>query len=113
MKKVIALLILTFPVITLAEVGYGTGKITGYLPYSYGAEEMFFIKMEIFSGTPACNVTGRLTMKSSNARFKATQAAVLAAFLAGIPVRATGLGTCENFVNSEDLKYVCLGDIPC
>ncbi|HEC19154.1 MAG TPA: hypothetical protein ENI97_07385 [Gammaproteobacteria bacterium] len=113
MKKIVTLLVLIFPVVAFAEVGYGTGKITGYLPYSYGQEEMFFIKMENFTGTPACNVTYRLTMKSSNPRFKATQAAVLSAFIAGIPVRATGLGTCNNFSNSEDLKYVCLGDIPC
>lgn len=114
MKKfVLTLLSLLFTLPTIAEPGIGTGKVTGYIPYNSGTEEMFFIKIENISGTPNCNTTSRFTMKSSDPKFKGTRAAVLAALMSGMKVRATGHGTCNNLSNSEDLRYICLGDTPC
>ena len=97
----------------LVSAGAGTGKVLGYIPYSTGGQELFFIKMEQQLDIPACNTSQRLTMPASDPRFKSTQAAVLAALMAGTPVVAKGKGTCNNFGNSEDLDYVCLGNTPC
>ncbi len=93
--------------------GSATGKIVGYIPYSSGNEEIMFIKVENITGAASCNTTSRFTMRSNNPRYKATQAAALAAFMAGTTVKAKGLDSCNNWGNSEDLNYVCLGSIPC
>lgn len=98
---------------SIVSAGNATSKITAYIPYSSGNEEMFFIYMSNFTDKVTCNTTSRFTMKSSNPKFKATQAAVLAAYFAKTDVHAKGLGTCSNFSNSEDLNYLCLGISNC
>lgn len=90
-----------------------TGKIIGYIPYTLGSEEMFFIKLDKNDNAEQCNTYGRFTMTSSNPRFKSTQAAVLAAFMAKTEVTVRGLGSCNNSQGSEDMNYICLGVIPC
>lgn len=111
MKRIVVAFLLSIPFFSFA--GTGTGKVIGYIPFSSGSEEVFFIKVENLSNSPDCNNSSRFTMKSSDPKFKATQAAVLAALMSGMEVRATGLGTCNHFSNSEDLQYICLGNIPC
>jgi hypothetical protein len=108
-----AIFLFTMLISTVAFAGIGTGKITGIIPYSSGGNEMFFIKVENLSDTPTCNVTTRFTMKSDNPAYKGTYAAVLAALMSGMTVKATGHNTCNNFSNSEDLRYICLGNTPC
>lgn len=88
-------------------------RVLGLLPFSSGTNEMFFAKMETLQTTPACNTSGRFTMVSTNARYKQTFAALLAAYHAGTYVRVYGTGTCNNWSNSEDIAYVCFGDIQC
>lgn len=113
MHKFIIIILLLFSASAFAQSGLATGKVIGYIPYSQGVEEMFFINIENLSNTPSCNTTLRLTMKSNNPRYKATQAAVLAALMSGMKVKAKGNGTCNNIGNSEDLRLICLGDTPC
>lgn len=112
MNKFIFLLAL-ITISSTAIAGNATGKIIGFIPYAQGTEEIFFINVENLTGTPSCNNSLRFTMKGSDPKFKATQAAVLAAFMAGTQVIAKGAGTCNNFGNSEDLNYICLGYTPC
>ena len=107
------LLLFSLLISSVAFGGVGTGKVTGIIPYSSGTDEMFFIKLENISSTPACNGTSRFTMKSTHPAYKGTYSAVLAALMSGMTVRATGKGTCNNFSNSEDLMYICLGVTPC
>ena len=93
--------------------GSAIGKTTGYFPYSKGNEELIFVKVENYTNVPACNVTSRFTMASSNPKFQSINSALLSAFISGIKVKIKGYSTCDNFSNSEDIKYICLGDIPC
>lgn len=111
MKFIGALVLSLFSIASFG--GTATGKVVGFIPYSSGSEEMFFIKVENISAPVSCNTTSRFTMKSSNPRFKSTQATVLAALMAGTQVTANGLGSCNSWSNSEDLDYICLGAIPC
>ncbi len=101
----------TFP--AFSAPGIGTGKVTGLIPYTHGTDEMFFVKIENISGTPACNVSSRFTMTSAYPAYKGTYSAILAALMSGMEVKATGHGTCNNSSNSEDLRYICLGETPC
>lgn len=110
MKFISFVFIALLPVLSVA--GDASGKITGYIPYSTGGEDIFFIRVQNTNGA-ACNTTSRYTMNSSNQKFEGTRAAVMAAYLAGVSVRVKGLGTCNNFSNSEDMRYICLGDTPC
>ncbi len=98
-----------------ALAGTGTGKILGIIPYSYGGQELLFIKVEITSSnTPVCNFTQRLVMGSNNnLHFKATQAMALAAMLAGTNVIIKGTENCDVWDNSETFSSMCVGDIPC
>jgi hypothetical protein len=92
------------------------GRVLGFMPFSSGTTEMFFIKMEIIQNapqTPACNTTERFTMTSTNTRYKQTFAAILSAYHAESPVRVYGAGTCNNWSNAEDIAYICVGDISC
>ena len=93
--------------------GTASGKITGYIPYSTGQNGLFFIKVENAVNTPTCNTTTRFTMRNDNPKYNSTNAAVLAALMAGTTVVVKGNGTCDNFGNSEDLAYICLGSTPC
>ena len=96
-----------------AFAGTAFGKIKGYLPYSIGQDQMIFFTVEGYTDIPTCNVTSRLTMKSTNPKFEITNAAILSALMSGIQVKVRGTGACNNFSNSEDLDHLCLGDIPC
>ena len=111
MKVAISLLLIISS--SLSFAGSATGKITGYIPYSSGQEELLFIKVENIVSSPTCNTTSRFTMRGDNIKYKSTNAAVLAALMAGTPVIAKGKGVCSNFSNSEDLEYICLGSTPC
>jgi len=113
MKYIALILIFSISFTAFSSPGIGTGKVTGIIPYKNGSNEMFFIKIENVSNSPSCNDTSRFTMTSADPSFKGTYSAVLAALMSGMEVRATGLGTCNNFSNSEDLHYICLGDTPC
>jgi hypothetical protein len=91
-----------------------TGKIAGWIPYSAGSEELLFLSIDQSpANLPACNTTVRYVIGSSDPRFKGTRAAVIAAHAAGQTVKVVGKGTCSAFSNSEDIAYVCVGNIPC
>ena len=96
-----------------ANSGTATGVVTGYIPYSSGSEALFFIKVTNHTNGPACNVTGRFTMTSANAKYQSTNVAIIAALAAGTNIIAKGYDTCNNWSNAEDLNYICFGDIPC
>jgi len=113
MKYLALTSILLISFAAFSDPGVGTGKVTGIIPYKNGSDEMFFIKTENISNSPSCNVTSRFTMTSADPAFKGTYSAVLAALMSGMEVKATGHGTCNNYSNSEDLWYICLGDTPC
>jgi hypothetical protein len=108
-----ALLVTLLLLSTNTFAGTALGKVTGYIPYSTGGKELLFVKIEAHVDSPTCNVTGRFTMSSSDLKYESTNAALLAAFMSGATVRAKGRNTCNNWSNSEDLSYVCLGSIPC
>jgi len=111
MKLVIGTIILIISGQAIA--GTAKGKVTGYIPYSTGSQEIIFVQVQNHLDSPDCNVTTRFTMTSNNPKFKSTNSALLAAYISGTQITAKGLGTCNNFGNSEDLKYICMGDIPC
>lgn len=104
------LLIMTFtlPVFAASQVG----EITGYIPYSSGSKTIMIFKLKnnVVNG---CNTTGRFAIASTSPRFKATEAAVLAAFHSKTPVRVAYLNSCNAWGNSADVNYICVGDINC
>lgn len=94
--------------------GKVTGKITGYIPYGVGSDGLLFIKLDSsITGAPECNTTQRFTIKGNNPKYRAILAAVIASQVSGEQVRARGKGTCNNWSNSEDLDYICVGTTPC
>lgn len=111
MKKIIALLLATASSFTFA--GAGTGKILGYLPFSAGSTEIFFVNSENNLNQISCNTTNRYAMSASDPKYKSTQAALMAAFMAGSQVVVKGKGSCNVWANAEDIDYICLGTIPC
>lgn len=113
--KIIRLLIaLPFLATTTTNAENGSGRITGFIPYSSGGKEIFFVKTETVSGTHlACNNAGRFAISSDSPHFKSTQSAVMAAMATGARVDLRGGGSCSVWSNSEDLHYLCVGDIPC
>lgn len=116
MKKVIVLfficLCFTFATISSAYAGGGAGKITGLFTATLGGNSILFISTEYQTGTPSCDVTSRFTITDSNPSYKATLAAAVSAYNTQENVSVVGLGTCNNFSNSEDMYYIVLGSIP-
>lgn len=55
-KKLAASWFLLLPLVAVAGDAYG--KITGYIPYSSGGEEIFCIRVQNTNGA-ACNTTSR------------------------------------------------------
>ena len=106
------LLILLFS--TNLYAGTGTGKITGVLPYTKSnGEKLFFVKVEQKVDSPACNVTNRFVLSDTNPSFNTTVSAALAAYHAKSNVKIKGKGACNYWSNSEDVTYICFGDIAC
>jgi len=93
-----------------AQADYQSGVITGYLTHRSGSTAILIVKVD--SGTTAgCNTTGRLAMASTDARYNATFAAVVAAHSMQASVKVAYDTTCDNWSNSYDLSFVCVGDI--
>jgi hypothetical protein len=102
----------------LSSFSYGqeqllqTGKITGYIPYEFEGKEVFVLQLE-GNVSGGCNTTGRFAIDSSQLKFKATRAAVMAAFHSQTPVTVFYNQTCNSFVNTWDVRWVCVGNLPC
>lgn len=88
------------------------GRVEGYIPYSTGSTEVFFVSV---SNAPAvgCNVTARFTIMSNNPKYKTTVAGLIAAYHAKTPVLIYAQDTCSNFSNAADISHVCFGNIAC
>jgi hypothetical protein len=96
-----------------AHAQTATGQITGYIPFAdSGNVEIIFVRIEN-NPVGGCNTTGRFVMRASDARFRATRAAVIAAFHAQTPVTINYSQTCKVWENSWDMNYMCVGSTPC
>lgn len=90
-----------------------SAKVLGYIPYSQGSVEILIVNHAASQTPIACNTTRRYAMSSTNPRFAATRAAIVAAYHGQTPVRIKGAGTCAVWDNAEDINYVCIGETPC
>jgi hypothetical protein len=90
-----------------------TGLITGYIPYVDGGNvEIIFVRVDN-NPVGGCNTSGRFVMRASDARFRATRAAIIAAFHAQTPVTIKYSQSCSVWENSWDMHYICIGSTPC
>lgn len=113
MKKTIYLLALYF-IANSVLAGTGTGKITGIIPYTKSAtEKLFFIAVESKTNSPDCNTTNRFVLSSKDQSYSEMVSAMMAAYHAKTPVKVTGKDNCDDWGNSEGIRYVCFGNIPC
>lgn len=94
--------------------GGAEGRVIGLMPYSTNdGRELFFFKVETVTSLLGCNTTRRFSIPSDNPRYKGTFATILAAYHSGMSVKVYGSGTCNNWVDTEDLWFVCFGDAEC
>ena len=111
MKKV-AFALLVFHV-ALANAGSQAGRISGFVPYTnFVGREILIFKLEN-NPSSGCNASGRYAIDSSSPHFKATQAAIIAAFHAQTDVFVVFTESCNTWVNAWDVAYVCTGTINC
>jgi hypothetical protein len=89
-----------------------TGKITGYIPYESGGKQIFLFQVQGVAAA-GCNSTGRFALDSNALKFKATQAAVMAAFHSQSDVTVLYTQTCAAWSNSYDMSAVCVGTLAC
>lgn len=112
MKKIV--IILGALVSLNVFAGTGSGQVTGVTPYTKASgEKLFFIKVESKENSPSCNTTNRFVISDSNSSFNTTVSALLAAYHAKTSVTVKGGDSCSYWSNSEDISYVCFGDIAC
>lgn len=110
LKKIILSALLTYS--TLASAQFQSGKISGYIPSDINGKELLLVQInDNISG--GCNITGRFAIDSSQLRFKAIRAAVMAAFHNQTPITVAYKQTCNSFGNAWDLDYICISNIPC
>jgi hypothetical protein len=88
------------------------GVVTGYAPGIVSGKEAFVFKLENNSNA-GCNTTARYTIDETSVHFKATVAAIMAAFHARTPVLVTYAATCNVLGGAADVTYVCVGEINC
>ncbi len=89
-----------------------SGKIVGFVPYTKGGKEVFLFKFQ-GNNTGGCNSSGRFAMDSTSLHFKATYAAILAAFNSQSDVFVAYSQSCNAWSNAWDVTYVCTGAINC
>jgi hypothetical protein len=98
-----------------AQVSLGaakSGTITGYANVMSGNVPTLVIKLD--SGeVVGCNTTGRYAIASTDPRYKATVAGVMAAYHAQSPVKISYGEACDAWPNSYNLQFVCVGDVSC
>lgn len=112
MKKIVLMFFAALSFNVLA--GTGTGIVTGVTPYTKGSgEKLFFIRVESKENSPSCNTTNRFALSNTDPSFNATLSALLAAYHAKTEVVVKGKDSCSYWSNSEDIDYVCFGDIAC
>ncbi|MDF1642703.1 MAG: hypothetical protein P1U80_00795 [Pseudomonadales bacterium] len=92
-----------------------TGKIQGLVLYQISTTSPPILFITATSGVTGtdCNTTNRYTIHLDNDYGKAIYSLLLTAYATGEPVRLKGLGTCNNFGNAEDLRYMCTENGPC
>lgn len=110
MKKYLVALLCLYSLAVNADSHYG--KIVGFLPYASGSREMIIFKMDN-SPVSGCNVTGRFAIDGTSPHYKATVAAIIAAFHAQTDVAVAYTQSCNVWSNSWDVNYVCTGSANC
>lgn len=111
MKRLLLAVLLLF-----SGFAYGqqqqAAKIKGYIPYEAGGKELLILQLE-GNVTGGCNTTGRFAIDSAQLKFKATRAAIMAAFHSQTPITVFYYQTCNSYGNSWDIAWVCVGNLPC
>ena len=86
-----------------------TGRITGY---TSATTPMLFVRLEN-GPLGGCNTTGRFVMDGNTPKYKATLAAVMAAFHTQTPIKVHYTTTCNTWRYDWDLQFARVGDIQC
>lgn len=111
MKKSVFLLSLAAGLSGANAVTVG-GNVSGYVSVSDTAGPVLLVKLDS-SSVEGCNTSGRFAISSTDTRYKATLAAVMAAYHAQSPVKVVYNQTCTAWSNSYDMSYVCVGGVGC
>jgi hypothetical protein len=97
---------------TMAVADVQTAMVSGYINYSSGGKQIFLVKL-VGGNSGACNTTGRYAIDSSVLHFKGTQAAIMAAYHGQATISINYSTTCNTWINSWDMLYACVGNMPC
>lgn len=95
-----------------ASVKSYTGKVKGYIVSKSGTEKLFYFTLE---GNPSggCNTTGRFLITGASTSHDGTQAAIMTAFQSKTDVNVYYDEVCSTGENAWDIRWVCVGNIPC
>jgi hypothetical protein len=110
MKFVVILVLMLHTAIATAQSQ--SGKITGYIPYENGQNQVLIFQIQ-GNVSGGCNTTARFSIDSTSPKFKGTQAAVIAAYHSQADVQVLYAQTCNSWINSWDVRAVCIGSVPC
>ena len=95
-----------------AAVKSHSGKVEGYIVSKNGTEKLFYFKLE-GNPTGGCNTTGRFLITDAATTHDGTQSAVMAAFHSKTNVNVYYDEVCSTGENAWDIRWVCIGNIPC
>ena len=90
--------------------GTGSGSVVSLVPAVINGTEFFVLTLSTMQGQPACAAAGRFALSATDPKYRTVVTGLLQAWVAGRPVYANGLGTCNTYADSEDLAYVCFNN---
>ena len=111
MKNLMCVLLFLL-VTTTSFAARQTGVVQGYVPYSDGDREILIFKITN-NVSEGCNATGRFAIDNTSLRYKSTLSAIIAAFHSKEEISVEYLSSCNAWVNSADVNFICVGDINC
>lgn len=112
MKKLLAITTVLFATTASAQTFTQSGKVTGYIPFEGGANQVLLFNIES-NPTGGCNTASRFAIDSTATKFKGSQAALMSAYHSDSTVTILYTKTCNTLWNSWDVTAICVGTITC
>lgn len=88
------------------------GKVTGYIASEANGKPIFLFKLDT-SVADGCNYTLRYAVNSDAPKYKGAVMSIMAAYHTQTLVIVYYSKSCTALNNAYDVRWVCVGDIPC